>query len=73
MTQPIPNQAFSAGPRITTQEKALIAAALLSKEGSPAIAHLVSAYGAGKGLAYASKEEYAGLDAYLKDSWGYSR
>jgi ABC-type phosphate/phosphonate transport system substrate-binding protein len=73
MTQPIPNQAFSAGPRITTQEKALIAAALLSKEGSPAIAHLVSAYGAGKGLAYASKDEYAGFDAYLKDSWGYSR
>lgn len=72
-TKALPNQAFSAGPRITTQDKALIAAALMSQEGSPAVARLVSAYGADKGLAYASKEEYAGLDAYLKDSWGYAR
>jgi ABC-type phosphate/phosphonate transport system substrate-binding protein len=72
-TKALPNQAFSAGPRIASQDQALIAAALLSRDGSPAIARLVSAYGADKGLAYASKEEYAGLDAYLKDSWGYSR
>ena len=70
-TKPLPNQAFSAGPRITTQDKALIAAALISREGSPVTARLVSAYGTGKGLAYASKEDYTGLDAYLKDSWGY--
>lgn len=72
-TKALPNQAFSAGPRITTQDKALIAAALISREGSPVTARLVSAYGGDKGLAYASKEEYAGLDAYLKDSWGYAR
>lgn len=72
-TKALPNQAFSAGPRISAQDQALIAAALLSREGSPAVARLVSAYGGEKGLAYASKEEYAGLDAYLKDSWGYSR
>ncbi len=72
-TKTLPNQAFSAGPRITTQDQALIAAALMSTEGSPAVARLVSAYGGDKGLAHASKEEFAGLDAYLKDSWGYSR
>lgn len=72
-TKALPNQAFSAGPRISTQDKALIAAALISQEGTPAIARLVSAYGGDKGLAYASKEEYAGFDAYLKDSWGYAR
>jgi ABC-type phosphate/phosphonate transport system substrate-binding protein len=72
-TKSLPNQAFSAGPRITPQDQALIAAALLSKDGSPAVARLVSAYGADKGLAYANKDEYAGFDAYLKDSWGYSR
>jgi ABC-type phosphate/phosphonate transport system substrate-binding protein len=72
-TKSLPNQAFSAGPRITPQDQALIAAALLSKDGTPAIARLVSAYGGDQGLAYASKGEYAGLDAYLKDSWGYAR
>jgi hypothetical protein len=72
-TKSLPNQAFSAGPRITSQDQALIAAALLSKDGSPAVARLVSAYGADKGLAYTSKEEFAGLEAYLKDSWGYAR
>lgn len=72
-TRALPNQAFSAGPRITPQDQALIAAALLSKDGSPAVARLVTAYGGDMGLAYASKEEYVGLDAYLKDSWGYAR
>jgi len=73
-TRSLPNQAFSAGPRITPQDQALISAALLSKDGSPVVARLVSAYGTdNKGLAYASKDEYAGLEAYLKDSWGYAR
>ena len=72
-TKALPNQAFSAGPRITTQDQALIAAALMSTEGSPAVSRLVSAYGGEKGLTHASKEEFAGLEAYLKDIWGYSR
>lgn len=72
-TKSLPNQAFSAGPRISPQDQALIAAALLSKDGSPAITRLVSAYGGDQGLAHARKQEYAGLEAYLKDSWGYAR
>jgi len=72
-TRVLPNQAFSAGPRISTADQARIAAALISQEGSPAMARLISAHGTDKGLAYASKEDYAGLDVYLKDTWGYGR
>ncbi|MDH3309856.1 MAG: phosphate/phosphite/phosphonate ABC transporter substrate-binding protein [Gammaproteobacteria bacterium] len=69
----LPNQAFSAGPRISIPDQARIAAALVSPEGHAAIQRLLSASGAEQGLAFASKEEYTGLDVYLKDSWGYSR
>lgn len=69
----LPNQAFSAGPRISVPDQARISAALMSPEGASAIRRLLSASGAEQGLAYAGKEEYAGLDVYLKDSWGYSR
>jgi hypothetical protein len=72
-TKVLPNQAFSAGPRISTADQARIAAALISQEGSPALARLISVHGTDKGLAYASKEDYAGLDVYLKDTWGYGR
>lgn len=72
-TKALPNQAFSAGPRISTQDQALITAALVSHDGANALQRLLSANGAEKGLVHASKEEYAGLEAYLKDSWGYSR
>lgn len=72
-TKTLPNQAFSAGPRISREDQAKIAAALISPEGSAATARLMSTYGTDKGLAYANKEEYAGLDVYLKDTWGYSR
>ena len=68
----LPNQAFSAGPRISVPDQARISAALMSPEGASAIQRLLSASGA-QGLAFASKEEYAGLDTYLKDSWGYAR
>ena len=72
-TKILPNQGFSAGPRFSPADQAKIAAALISPEGSPALTRLISANGTGKGLAYASKEDYAGLDVYLKDTWGYGR
>lgn len=50
-----------------------IASALVSPEGHAAIQRLLSASDAKQGLAYASQEEYTGLDVYLKDSRGYSR
>jgi ABC-type phosphate/phosphonate transport system substrate-binding protein len=73
MTQPVPNQAFSAGPRISREDQARIAAALVSPEASQVVSRLTAANGADKGLAFASKNDYTGLDVYLKDSWGYGR
>jgi ABC-type phosphate/phosphonate transport system substrate-binding protein len=73
MTQPIPNQAFSAGPRISRDDQARIAAALVSPEASQIVSRLIAANGADKGLVFASKNDYVGLDVYLKDSWGYGR
>jgi ABC-type phosphate/phosphonate transport system substrate-binding protein len=71
MTQPIPNQAFSAGPRISRDDQARIAAALVSPEASRVVSRLIAANGADQGLAFASKSDYIGLDVYLKNSWGY--
>jgi len=70
-TRSMPNQALSAGPRISREDQARIAATLMSPEASKIVSRLVAAYGTDKGLAYASKEDYAGLDVYLKDAWGY--
>jgi hypothetical protein len=72
-TRMLPNQAFSAGPRVTREDQAKIARALVSPEGDSATAALRAANGTDKGLTTATREEYAGLDSYLKDIWGYSR
>jgi hypothetical protein len=72
-TKALPNQAFSAGPRVSTLDQAKISAALLSREGRAATAQLMSAYASAIGLVYANNKEYAGLDVYLKDTWGYAR
>ena len=72
-TKALPNQAFSAGPRISPEDRAAIAAALISQEGATVTARLRAEFGGDKGLAYATKAEYTGLDVYLKDTWGYSR
>jgi len=72
-TKALPNQAFSAGPRISPQDQAAISAALISQEGASVTARLRAAYGGDRGLAYATQAEYAGLDSYLKNTWGYTR
>ncbi len=71
-TKALPNQAFSAGPRVPAGDQAKIAAALVSADGLTAMARLMSTYGSDKGVAFATKAEYAGLDIYLKDTWGYA-
>lgn len=72
-TRPHPNQAFSAGPRISRDDQARIAASLVSPAANAVMGHLMATYGADKGLAYANTDEYTGLDIYLKDTWGYTR
>lgn len=71
-TKALPNQALSAGPRISAQDQALIAAALMSQEGAAVTARLIATSASDKGLTYASKADYVGLDIYLKNTWGYS-
>ena len=69
----MPNQSFSAGPRVTREDQAKIAQALVAPEATAATAKLRASYGFEKALTRAAREEYAGLDAYLKDVWGYAR
>lgn len=66
----MPNQAFSAGPRIPTAMQAQIRQALLAPEGKAAAAKLLEVY-ASKSLVPASKEEYAGLGDYLNGNLYY--
>lgn len=70
-SKPLPNQALSAGPRISAADRARIAAALLAPEAAAPTAKLRGAYGVGKGFVAASNAEYAGLGEYLKGQWGY--
>ncbi|HLE93647.1 MAG TPA: PhnD/SsuA/transferrin family substrate-binding protein [Sulfuricaulis sp.] len=72
-TKTLPNQAFSAGPRLSSVDQARISTGLLSREGKTATARLMETYASAKGLIYANNKEYSGLDIYLKDTWGYAR
>jgi len=72
-TKPLPNQAFSAGPRISRKDQAQIATALTSPVGDMATARLRAVYGTEQRFAPAAREDYAGIDVYLKDVWGYAR
>jgi ABC-type phosphate/phosphonate transport system substrate-binding protein len=65
--QAMPNQAFSAGPRIAPEMRSKIQQALLSAEGKAATAKLRAVY-AGKDFVTTKAEEYAGLGRLLKDS-----
>lgn len=67
----IPNQALSAGPRLTANEQALIVEALLAPEAAGPTERLRAAYKVGEHLAATSNREYAGLADYLKTEWGF--
>lgn len=68
--KPMPNQAFSVGPRIAPELYNKIIQALLSEEGKQATAKLRAAY-AGKDFIRATPAEYAGLGELLKSSLYY--
>jgi ABC-type phosphate/phosphonate transport system substrate-binding protein len=70
-TQAIPNQAFSAGPRVSTEDQTRIAQALVSPAAAIATAKLRAAYKVGNSFAPANNQEYKGLASYLKNDWGY--
>jgi ABC-type phosphate/phosphonate transport system substrate-binding protein len=70
-TRAMPEQAFSAGLRVSPAERAKIAEALLSPAAKATLAKFFEAYGAGKGFLPATNSEYAGLGEYLLSVWGY--
>jgi ABC-type phosphate/phosphonate transport system substrate-binding protein len=72
-SRPLPNQAFSAGPRLSAEEQALLSKALTAEAAREALAAVLAANGAEVGLARAAKDDYAGMDRYLKNVWGYGR
>lgn len=67
----LPNQAFSAGPRLNKVEQQKIATALLSTRASGATSKLRAAYRVGEGFEKANNQEYVGVSEYLKNEWGY--
>lgn len=68
----MPQQAFSAGPRLTPTEQARIADALQSPAAAIALIDFRKIYGFKGDFIPAGNPEYAGLARYLKDIWGYS-
>lgn len=70
-TAPIPNQAFSAGPRIPAAIQQKIRDVLLSPAGAQASQRLRSEFG-NRPLVPASADEYQGLGSLLKTVWGFS-
>ncbi len=71
-TTTMPQQAFSAGPRITPAEQAKIADALQAPAAAIALVDFRKTYGFKGSFIPAGNAEYAGLAKYLKDTWGYN-
>lgn len=67
----LPNQAFSAGPRLNKKEQRMIASALVSSRSSAATSKLRAAYRVGEKFELATNQEYLGVSEYLKNEWGY--
>lgn len=68
---PLPNQAFSAGPRVAPQDQQRIAEALLAPQALGPTARLRETFKIGERFATASNHEFAGAGAILKNEWGY--
>ncbi len=67
----LPNQTFSAGPRVSLQDQIKIKQALLSQQANGATAQLREVYAIDSALVPATRDEYAALGGMLKDVWGY--
>jgi ABC-type phosphate/phosphonate transport system substrate-binding protein len=70
-TAAMPNQAFSAGPRVSLEDQMKLAQALASPDAAVPTEKLRAAYKVGDGFALASNQEYQGLAVYLRNEWGY--
>ena len=68
---PMPNQAFTGGPRLSPQLKQRVRAALLSPEGQEATKGLRNRFAKGKSLVAATNEEYRGVSVVLNNALGW--
>jgi ABC-type phosphate/phosphonate transport system substrate-binding protein len=66
-----PNQAFSAGPRLTAAERERLARALTAPEADAALSAIRRHYGMRQQLVTASNAQYHGLARFLEDEWGF--
>jgi hypothetical protein len=67
----LPDNALSAGPRLTPAEQEKIVRALLSPEGEKATTRLREKYARNKSFVATSNKDFAGLSTYLRNEWGY--
>jgi ABC-type phosphate/phosphonate transport system substrate-binding protein len=72
-TLEMPGDTFTAGPRLSTEDKAVLTSALLSVEGQDAVRSLYVTPGNADMLEVvpAARLDYAGLDAILRSVWGF--
>lgn len=70
-TAAMPNQAFSAGPRVSLEDQMKLAQALASPDAAVPTEKLRAAYKVGDSFALANNQEYLGLAVYLRNEWGY--
>lgn len=66
-----PNQALSAGPRVSPEDQAKIIRAFTTPDSRLATAKLRDAYALTGDFQPANQAEYAGIASILKDTWGY--
>lgn len=69
-SKPLPNQAFSAGPRVTAEKRERIVQTLLSPEGATATQKLRDVFKI-QALLPAPVDEYQGLGKLMRDVWGF--
>lgn len=67
----MPDNALSAGPRLTPSDQDKVTRALLSPEGEKATTLLREKYGNSKPLVATTNKDFAGLSNYLRNEWGY--
>ena len=67
----LPNQAITASKNLTTDEKDLLKNGLLSAEAMAAMPAFMEKYTGKKGLRKAESRNYLGVEALLKDIWGF--
>jgi len=70
-SKPLPNQAFSAGPRVTPEMREKIIKAMLSPEGAVATQKLRDVYKIQAPMQPATEEEFKDLGKLLRDVWGF--